>query len=45
MKELKKFIEDLSKKFRVSNDRELKELKKVENQLKKLKHNDEVKDN
>lgn len=40
MKELKKVFQDLFKKFKLGEDKELKELKKIENQLKKLKDND-----
>jgi hypothetical protein len=45
MKELKKFFQELSKKFKLGSDNELKELKKIEIQLKKLKNKDQVEDN
>ena len=45
MKELKKIFQDLFKKFKLGEDKELKELKKIENQLKKLKDNDIPQDN
>jgi hypothetical protein len=44
MKELKKIFQDLFKKFKLGEDKELKELKKIENQLKKLKDSDDVKE-
>lgn len=45
MKELKKTFQNLFKKFKLGSDNELKELKKIENQLKKLKNKDDVQDN
>ncbi len=44
MKELKKIFQDLFKKFKLGEDKELKELKKIENQLKKLKDSDVTQD-
>lgn len=44
MKELKKIFQDLFKKFKLGEDKELKELKKIENQLKRLKDTDVTQD-
>jgi hypothetical protein len=41
MKKLEDFFRSLSKKFTLSSDKEFKELRKVENQLKKLKETEE----